>query len=360
MTDQRMAGGSFLDKHFLKAIDRFLQATDPENQLENNISDVFVSFIWPALSLVRDHADLFETHCQHNRKFYNRLFSIIDNPRQEVGVADVELLFTILYRVYSEVHFNIDVDGFPGVGADVERLLYKVRYGEIALEESLKKAMVYPDRYMPIDMLKEILRTPPYEKMAKFDQVYGDLSNKLDEVDGRADQVEKLKDALGKYKDAFNFVGLYDGFNSIAKEKLWSARGHVVVMLLLAAIMVSPFIVKAWLAVKSNGVARPLDIELLVLAGGFELLMLYFFKVVLHSYRSLKGQLAQLDLRRTLCQFVQSYAEYALTFRKDSPQLLERFEQLIFSGIVVNEDNIPSTLDGLEHVARVLDKLKPK
>lgn len=74
----------------------------------------------------------------------------------------------------------------------------------------------------------------------------------------------------------------------------------------------------------------------------------------------MKAQLIQIDLRMTLCQFIQDYADYAKEVRKDSPLLLERFDQLVFSGIVSSEGAIPSTFDGIEQIANLIEKIKTK
>lgn len=96
----------------------------------------------------------------------------------------------------------------------------------------------------------------------------------------------------------------------------------------------------------------------IITLAGLELLLLYFFRVALHNFRSIKAQLLQIELRMTLCQFVQSYAEYAKSARDGSSGLLERFEQVVFSGIVTDENSIPSTFDGFDQIANLFDKLK--
>ncbi len=123
--------------------------------------------------------------------------------------------------------------------------------------------------------------------------------------------------------------------------------------------MTAPFTYKMY-AFITNSTTDKTDTYLIATVVGFEILLGYFFRVALHGYRAIKAQLIQIDLRMALCQFIQEYAKYAKDIRKDSPELLDRFDQLIFSGIVNSEAAIPSTLDGLEHVANVLDKLKAK
>lgn len=113
-------------------------------------------------------------------------------------------------------------------------------------------------------------------------------------------------------------------------------------------------------SVLTNQPKIEVDLSLALTVFGLELLLAYFFRVALHGYRAVKAQLIQIDLRMTLCQFIQDYSEYAKGIRQESPELLNRFDQLIFSGIVNNEGAIPSTFDGLEHISSLIEKIKSR
>nr|WP_202819706.1 hypothetical protein [Thaumasiovibrio occultus] len=66
----------------------------------------------------------------------------------------------------------------------------------------------------------------------------------------------------------------------------------------------------------------------------------------------------QLELRQTLCQFIQSYADYAKEIKAKDGASLEKFENLIFSGILADSDKVPSTFDGLEQIGAMLKSIK--
>jgi hypothetical protein len=89
-----------------------------------------------------------------------------------------------------------------------------------------------------------------------------------------------------------------------------------------------------------------------------ELLMLYFFRIALLNYRSAKAQSLQLDLRIHLCRFIQNYATEANGMRTAAEKSLEKFETLIFSGIAANEETLPTTFDGLDHLAKLVKSIK--
>ncbi|HGE6119725.1 hypothetical protein [Vibrio cholerae] len=76
------------------------------------------------------------------------------------------------------------------------------------------------------------------------------------------------------------------------------------------------------------------------------------------NYRSTKAQIMQIELRQTLCQFIQSYAEYASEIKSKDTTSLEKFENLIFSGILSDAEKLPSTFDGLEQIGKLLKSVK--
>lgn len=76
--------------------------------------------------------------------------------------------------------------------------------------------------------------------------------------------------------------------------------------------------------------------------------------------RSIQSQLLQLDLRMTLCRFIQSYADYAVDLKKKHPDGFEKFESLIFSPLVSSDDKVPNTFDGLDQLSSVVNIVKGK
>ena len=91
-----------------------------------------------------------------------------------------------------------------------------------------------------------------------------------------------------------------------------------------------------------------------------EIILIYLFRIVLFDYKSIKGQILQIELRKTLCQFIQSYAEYSNEMKEKDHSALEKFENLVFSSIVADSENIPSTFDGIDQIGRLIKAAKDK
>jgi len=69
---------------------------------------------------------------------------------------------------------------------------------------------------------------------------------------------------------------------------------------------------------------------------------------------NLKSQILQIELRNTLCQFVQDYTKFSSDAAKNSPETLKRFESVIFLNIVGTSEKIPSTFDGIESITNLI------
>jgi len=102
------------------------------------------------------------------------------------------------------------------------------------------------------------------------------------------------------------------------------------------------------------------ELVIFVPASAITLVMLYYFRVSLANYNSTRAQLMQIELRMSLCQFIQGYSKYSSEISKENENLLGKFEDVIFSNIMISEDKIPSTFDGLEQLATLIKAVKIK
>lgn len=320
----------------------------------------FIPFVLSALALFKTNARDFDSVCQFNIKLIgDRFYNEIADSGVDEG--SIETIFTSCYRFLSELAFHKD-GNFPGDAAyEVQKALEKVRYEASEIPSRVKNQLVYADNFMPVDLAKSFLNKADFRLMKSFDEKYAGLGEVVESLDtkleGSKKEVGALHDALKSYKDAFNFVGLHKGFNDIARSKRRSSHISIFIMVILACLMVAPFLWKIW-HVLNNEPSSTFNTELFVAFLGYDLLLLYFFRVVFQGYKSVKGQLVQLDLRRSVCQFIQSYADYAIKIKGSNPALLEKFESLVFSGIVANEENIPSTFDGVEQLVKLFEKVR--
>jgi hypothetical protein len=88
-----------------------------------------------------------------------------------------------------------------------------------------------------------------------------------------------------------------------------------------------------------------------------ELILLFYFRILLTNYNAANAQLLQLKTRESVCQFIEEY----IKFKKNCDVTeLDKFESLIFSNLMPSAEQIPATFEGLEHLGKILNEFKPK
>lgn len=285
--------------------------------------------------------------------FFNNLSEFCDGEGS--GVLS---LFSYCYRMTVELSISKSGDLYR----DLRNALEKSRPYVARLNGEAREQIRYADHQMVVDVVKKYIHHPSMvelselpDKVGELKKVYQDFDNSLSE---REDRVNALKKVLEEHEDAFNFVGLYDGFKGLRRQKKFDSYLNLALLWIVGlGIAVLPFS-----KVLAEILGRTSDLSLggYITFLGLELVLIFFFRVCLHSYKSVKAQLLQIELRMTLCQFVQSYARYAKEIRTDDKDLLVQFEKIVFSGIVNSEDAIPSTFDGLEKIAELIKAVKTK
>lgn len=213
--------------------------------------------------------------------------------------------------------------------------------------------------------LSSAIQSADISKVEEFIRTRDETVSKIDtwnsEFEAKKAAVEILKDKLDTYKTGFNFVGLYQGFSALKKEKV-----DLVPSLekrftgLAAGIVIIPILELIWVLFNYKSLNTNLGILGFIALPTISIIIIlfYFLRVSLIDLKSLKSQIMQLELRMTLCQFIQSYAEKSKELKEHNKEGFEKFESLIFSSIVSSDDKIPSTFDGMEQLSSLLKNFK--
>lgn len=190
-----------------------------------------------------------------------------------------------------------------------------------------------------------------------LEQHKGNIDNILKEKEER---VQKLSEALNKQEKAFNFVGLSQGFENLLKTNKSSKCWTLFFLFLMGAVLlITPLSYVCLIAnFTVESINDPYIWKLAIPFVGLEIILFYFFRVILSHYNSIKTQIMQIELRQSLCQFIQSYADYTKEIKENNAGSLEKFENLIFSNILSTPEKVPSTFDGLEQLANLMKELK--
>jgi len=202
-----------------------------------------------------------------------------------------------------------------------------------------------------IEIVQEFIKTHENGKALKSDWD-GDYKKRLEEI-------KTLKDALNEQKNAYNFIGLFHGFDNLATMKRKEKKNALYLLSALGMLTLLPIIYEFYLVIERQANTTTTQ-SLLSMIPAFSLIfiLVYYFRISLHNYKSINTQLSQIELRKSLCMFIQKYAEYSQEIKKNDSTALDRFESIIFSNIVMNDEKIPSTFDGLEPLANLIKSAK--
>lgn len=211
--------------------------------------------------------------------------------------------------------------------------------------------------------LSSALKSTDINKVEEFIRTKDVSISKIDtwnnEFQEKKSAVEILKDKLDTYQTAFNFVGLYQGFSSLLKKKVDELDSLKIQYFFIGLIIISiPLLELAWVFDNLNSIDSTKVLFIVFPTLTLLFVLFWFFRIVLHNIKSVKSQIMQLELRMTLCQFIQSYAEKSKELKEANKEGFEKFENIIFSSIVSSDENIPSTFDGMEHVSNLLKNFK--
>lgn len=314
----------------------------------------------------------FDQACQTNiewigNSFISEIqqFNDQDNiaTKSEVNLdASIKSIFVSAYRFLCEAEFCVSND-----------LNHELRRIKTHVEEVIdifaghdKQQLIYANYIMPAHIAKRLINHPNFNEIKSYNEKY-DNAEKLKsdwdrELGDKENAVNALKNKLDEYKTRFNFVGLYKGFDDLSKNKNTELNWALTFLIVLAILAIAPVGFELYLLTFKTETIKENYLDLLKYAIfptlTLQIVLVYFFRVALFNYKSIKAQLLQIELRKTLCQFIQSYSTYAKEMKTADNSSLEKFENLIFSGIIANEENLPTTFDGLDQVGKIIQSLK--
>ena len=314
-----------------------------------------------------DDPELWEESCSFNIQYIGNSFkSRIQNLQDNISEQEAANIYECMVRFLGELDLSYGLEGLNFLRSDsLGKVIIPLKEKMYFPRSEYASQLNYAFYKMPIGILCFHMGNKGFKTFFEFDerrnaleesiqQYQNEVNEKIVEVQQRINDVDKLKEKLDEYKTAFNFVGLSKGFENLLKQKN-EAKKKTFRLLVLLAITVA-FTLAISFSIQTIGEVFSWQSMLPII--GLEFVLIYFFRVVLTHYHSIQTQIMQLELRQSLCQFIQSYAEYAKKIKTDDKDALEKFENLIFSSILSNPDKVPGTFDGVEGLTSLLKELK--
>lgn len=317
--------------------------------------------------ILSQNLQTFDEHCQGNiewlgDRFIGQLISFMGGGQQEQNQTLIDI-FTTSYRFVCELEFSQ-----PGeLSFDLKTFKQFAHDNLESFQGTSRQQIIYASYTMPANLTKKIIQHSSLSAFKDFTETANtakilkeewdkEIANKKEETDG-------LMDAIQRLQTKYNFVGLVKGFEILTAKKKTEASRAFIALLALGVIMVIPVCIQLGFVlnnVESIDSHRTTLVYSLPPLLALELILLYFFRVVLSNFRNSQAQLLQLELRVSLCQFIQSYAEYSAKIKKADKSALERFEAIVFSSVAADAEKMPATFDGLEQLANLISSIRGK
>ena len=342
------------------AIDKFISRINAIHyedeyrlQRRNHLKTVLLSF--------KNNPEGWDDKTSLNRKDISDSF-LHGLDSSSLNDEDIDEMMAMCFRFYLERDINTAGD----LPRELREFNKFVLYNKEKSSNRMQSQIFYALHEMPVLIVKDLMHSSALQKYKDFP----DLVVKADQftkawkegLNKKTEEVNNLKAALEKYEAAFNFVGLYAGFSKLGKVKAQEYKWAKITLFTLGLLLLAPLIMEvAYLftlpadtAINISHAIKSIPIFSLML------ILIYYFKISLANYNSVRAQLMQIELRKSLCRFIQSYAEYSKEIKSNDAGILEKFESIIFSNIMVSEEKIPSTFDGLEQIATLIKAVKIK
>lgn len=281
---------------------------------------------------------------------------LLEKPKNENFIFDIFILiYEPLFKQWSQGH--------PDVGRYNFCKFYLCKLFNIIIyftEEQQKKIIDIQYVYISelnransnnkdkIDTISSFLKD--IDKNIKFVKDYYEI------VETHMLNITNIEKKLIEQRQEFNFIGLSDAFqkmkgdkqNELNKEQKYNGRLMGGIGLLL--------VIKLLYALFGNFSGFDAKFAFISLSSIFLIaVLIYFFRISLMNIKSIKSQILQLDLRLSLCQFIYNYSTESKDMRDNMKDSLDRFESIIFSPIVANEEQIPTTFDNLDQFIKMMN-----
>lgn len=338
---------------FKSKIDSLIPSNDFEKQRN--------SLIRLVVNAMEKRPDEWNTFCQINIQWIGDQFISRLADEKELTKDRLDDICSMCFRFLFELYLSNKND----LSMEFEVAKRFVFDNVNLFEDMAREQIEFAIRDLPISIFKEVANSDEIETLKNFETVAAKAKKLKEEwehdLNEREGRVKAIEASLSRYENGFNFVGLYQGFDDLANEKKSELDGILFWLKLLSVIIFLPIITEFLVIYRSiDNISAIRDGLLASIFPTLSLvaISIYYFRVLLFNYKSVKSQLLQIDLRKTLCRFIQSYSEYASKIKSQDADVLDKFERIIFSGIVTEDGNLPSTFDGVEQIGNFIKSIK--
>jgi len=326
---------------------------------ENSLLAEKAYYLKVILKSFLDDAEVWDAKTQANKNYISKVFSTeLDVANLNSGNLDPIISSCFRFCIEREMKTPEELP------RDVKN------FKEFCIENKLKFSSRYQEQIdyaiyeMPVAIISHLMNSDDMKHFKELPGLIDSARSITEEWNKKISEkliiVKELEGKLDDQKDAFNFVGLHKGFDQLSmvkkEEYLWAKW----IMIGLGFLIPIPLIYESLslTGIGTSTISSTNQLIKLIPIGSLTILFIYYFRVSLSNFQSIKSQIMQIELRKTLCAFIQSYVEYAKEIKASDSAILTKFEDVVFTNIMTTEDKVPSTFDGLEQITGMISAIK--
>jgi len=303
-----------------------------------------------------------DNYCEINIAWIGDSFiSNLSNQSEKLTKNKLDDIFSVCFRFLFELYLSTKNE----LAREFERARIFAFQNIEKFEQNAGEQIEYAIRDMPINIFKAIANSESIQSIKNFNETSKLADLKREEwnkdLKNREDKVEILKSELAKYESGFNFVGLFQGFDEMSTEKKTEKNGLLVWLRVFGFLIITPLAAELFVLYNHlENIDKIKNILVLSLLPTITItaIFTYYFRVLLYNYKAVKSQLLQIELRKTLCRFIQHYSEYSSKLKEQDKDSLAKFENIIFAGIVSDDEKLPSSYDGIAQLGSLIKSIR--
>ncbi len=305
--------------------------------------------------------DDWDLYCQINTAWIGDQFIDFIDRGKTPTESSLSIFFSMCYRFLFELFLSIKDE----LNFEFRKVRNFTTDNLNNFEEEAKAQIDFAHTEMPIAILKNLLSSDAIKSIVDLSQTQKEADSKkeawIQEINKKEKIVNTLKQKLDQYEQAFNFVGLHQGFDLLHQEKKADKRKSLFWLIVFGLLIPIPLAAEIIVTLYNHDnleTAKSILTLTILPTLSISALLIYFFRIILSNYKSTKSLILQIELRKTLCAFIQSYASYSSDIKSKDKDALEKFENIIFSGLVPDDSNIPSTFDGINQLSTLIKSIR--
>lgn len=320
------------------------------------------------IKLLTKNTLFFDNNCQFNIKHIGNEFDSVMRHyaiRPDFRKQNKEKIITNVFRLIVEAEYKFH-NGNDILYKDLTKLKDQILNNIETFTDVGKAQISFAAYSMIYYIIREKMESSDIKTFSDFKKTANECSELDAKITSSIEEHKKDIDAASKLvekiKTEANFVGLSAGFSGLKQKKEDELSSLKTTIRIFGALIIIPLILEICFLYQKMATGE-LKIEWMAITiplVALELFLLYFFRISLTSAQEIKGQLLQLELRVNLCQFIQSYSDYSKEIKAKDGKALEKFENLIFSPILMDGAKIPATFDGLDQITKLISTVRTK